>query len=168
VRGYVVRRDVRGMSLQCSGRTGGVCSDNGTMDQGGVEATGGATGAALDAAIAGASSQQETGTHASRKATIRWWDGVRGMWEQIPGVTVSGQYTDSLGRTGTALSFGSSTIVVDISNGQVLAELDGARPSRWDASAPARLATPMPRALSAAAAPLCTSARARSTASRTL
>ena len=50
------------------------------------------------------------------------------VWAEIPGVTVSGQYTDSLGRTGTALSFGSSTTVVDISNGQVLAQLDGAPP----------------------------------------
>ena len=48
--------------------------------------------------------------------------------ERIPGVTVAGTYTDSLGRTGTALSLGSSTFVVDSGNGQILAELGGAPP----------------------------------------
>jgi hypothetical protein len=53
------------------------------------------------------------------------------VMEEIPGVKVSGQYTDSLGRTGTALTLrdpvnGSTTVVVDTSNGQVLAELNGA------------------------------------------
>jgi hypothetical protein len=48
--------------------------------------------------------------------------------EKIPGVTVAGTYTDSLGRTGTALSLGSSTFVVDSSDGQILAELGGAPP----------------------------------------
>lgn len=42
--------------------------------------------------------------------------------EKIPGVTVSGQYTDSLGRSGTVLTqSGSGGIVIDTSNGQVLA-----------------------------------------------
>lgn len=48
--------------------------------------------------------------------------------EKIPGVTVVGQYTDSLGRTGTALRLGSWTMVVDTGNGQVLATLSGAPP----------------------------------------
>ena len=48
--------------------------------------------------------------------------------ERIPGVTVAGTYTDSLGRTGTALRLGSSTFVVDSGTGQVLAELNGAPP----------------------------------------
>jgi hypothetical protein len=48
--------------------------------------------------------------------------------EKIPGVTVAGTYTDSLGRTGTALRLGSSTFVVDSGNGRVLAELTGAPP----------------------------------------
>jgi hypothetical protein len=46
--------------------------------------------------------------------------------EKIPGVTVAGTYTDSLGRTGTALSLDSVTFVVDTGNGQILAELTGA------------------------------------------
>ena len=50
------------------------------------------------------------------------------VMERIPGVTVAGTYTDSLGRTGTALRQGSSTFVVDSSSGQVLAELNGAPP----------------------------------------
>jgi hypothetical protein len=48
--------------------------------------------------------------------------------EKIPGVTVAGAYTDSLGRTGTALRLGSSTFVIDSGNGQILAEFDGAPP----------------------------------------
>ncbi len=48
--------------------------------------------------------------------------------EKVPGVTVVGSYTDSLGRTGTALRSGSQTTVVDPSNGQVLAVLNGAPP----------------------------------------
>jgi hypothetical protein len=48
--------------------------------------------------------------------------------EKIPGVTVAGTYTDSLGRTGTALRLGSWTFVVDSSNGRVLAQLVGAPP----------------------------------------
>lgn len=42
----------------------------------------------------------------------------------IPGVKVTGYYTDSLGRTGTALQLGRSTIVVDPANGEVLDETD--------------------------------------------
>lgn len=48
------------------------------------------------------------------------------MLEKIPGVTVSGACTGSLGRTGTALTLGSWTFVIDSSTGQILAELDGA------------------------------------------
>jgi len=48
--------------------------------------------------------------------------------ERIPGVTVAGTYTDSLGRTGTALRLGSSTFVIDSGNGQILAALGGAPP----------------------------------------
>lgn len=47
---------------------------------------------------------------------------------EIPGVTVTGKYTDSLGRTGTALHIGLWTMVTDTSNGQVLAMLQGATP----------------------------------------
>jgi hypothetical protein len=55
------------------------------------------------------------------------------VMEKIPGVTVSGQYTDSLGRTGTALTLhdpvnGDFTVVIDTANGQLLAQLNGAPP----------------------------------------
>jgi hypothetical protein len=47
--------------------------------------------------------------------------------EKIPGVTVAGKYTDSLGRTGTELSQTAGNVtyseVVDTSNGQILASL---------------------------------------------
>jgi hypothetical protein len=48
--------------------------------------------------------------------------------EKIPGVTVGGTYTDSLGRTGIAVSQGSDTLVIDTSNGQVLAAFGAAPP----------------------------------------
>jgi hypothetical protein len=48
--------------------------------------------------------------------------------EKFPGVRVAGTYTDSLGRTGTALCLGSSTFVVDSSNGRALAAFTGAPP----------------------------------------
>jgi hypothetical protein len=48
--------------------------------------------------------------------------------EKIPGVTVAGTYTDSLGRTGIALSQDSYTEVIDTSNGQILATLMAAPP----------------------------------------
>ena len=47
---------------------------------------------------------------------------------RIPGVTVAGTYTDSLGRTGTALHVGMWTMVVDTSNGEVLAMKQAATP----------------------------------------
>jgi hypothetical protein len=47
---------------------------------------------------------------------------------KIPGVTVKGTYTDSLGRTGTVLHVGMWTMVVDTSNGQVLAMIVAAGP----------------------------------------
>lgn len=40
---------------------------------------------------------------------------------KIPGVTVEGRYTDSLGRTGTVLHIGVWTMAIDTSDGQVLA-----------------------------------------------
>jgi hypothetical protein len=43
--------------------------------------------------------------------------------EKIPGVTVAGKYTDSLGRTGIALRQGSQSTIIDTSNGQVLASV---------------------------------------------
>jgi hypothetical protein len=55
-------------------------------------------------------------------------DALYQVLETLPGGTVAGTYTDSLGRTGTALRLGSSTFVIDSSNGQILAELDGAPP----------------------------------------
>jgi hypothetical protein len=42
----------------------------------------------------------------------------------IPGVAVNGGYTDSLGRTGTALRLGVETVVIDPANGQLLAWID--------------------------------------------
>jgi hypothetical protein len=42
----------------------------------------------------------------------------------IPGVAVNGDYTDSLGRTGTALRLGQETLVIDPASGQVLAWID--------------------------------------------
>jgi hypothetical protein len=42
----------------------------------------------------------------------------------IPGVTLTGHYTDSLGRTGTVLKLGRSTMVVDPASGVVLDETD--------------------------------------------
>jgi hypothetical protein len=42
----------------------------------------------------------------------------------IPGVGVNGDYTDSLGRTGTALRLGEETLVIDPANGQLLAWID--------------------------------------------
>lgn len=55
------------------------------------------------------------------------------VMEKFPGVKVTGTYTDSLGRTGTAISltapnYGSTTVVIDSSTGQVLAELGAAQP----------------------------------------
>jgi hypothetical protein len=47
---------------------------------------------------------------------------------KIPGVTVDGQYTDSLGRTGTALHIGLWTMVVDPRTGQILAMIQAAGP----------------------------------------
>ena len=44
---------------------------------------------------------------------------------KIPGVTVEGQYTDSLGRTGTVLHIGMWTMAIDTSDGQVLAMTSG-------------------------------------------
>jgi hypothetical protein len=48
---------------------------------------------------------------------------------KIPGVSVEGTYTDSLGRTGTVLHVGMWTMVVDTSNGQVLAMMVAPGPS---------------------------------------
>jgi hypothetical protein len=42
----------------------------------------------------------------------------------IPGVTVNSDYTDSLGRTGTALRLGAETLVIDPASGQLLAWID--------------------------------------------
>jgi hypothetical protein len=47
---------------------------------------------------------------------------------KIPGVTVEGRYTDSLGRTGTVLHIGVWTMAIDTSDGQVLAMTSGADP----------------------------------------
>jgi hypothetical protein len=55
------------------------------------------------------------------------------VMEQIPGAKVTGKYTDSLGRTGTAISFsgpsvGSQTDVIDTSTGQILAQFSAEEP----------------------------------------
>jgi hypothetical protein len=42
----------------------------------------------------------------------------------IPGVEVNDDYTDSLGRTGTALGLGEQTLVIDPASGQLLAWID--------------------------------------------
>jgi hypothetical protein len=42
----------------------------------------------------------------------------------IPGVAVNGDYTDALGRTGTALRLGGQTLVINPANGQLLAWID--------------------------------------------
>ncbi|HUN34871.1 MAG TPA: hypothetical protein VMU95_22945 [Trebonia sp.] len=47
---------------------------------------------------------------------------------KIPGVTVEGKYTDSLGRTGTVLHIGVWTMAIDTSTGQVLAMTQNATP----------------------------------------
>ena len=43
----------------------------------------------------------------------------------IPGVVVKGNYTDTLGRTGTAVERDGETLVIDPSNGQLLADIEG-------------------------------------------
>lgn len=48
--------------------------------------------------------------------------------ENIPGITVRGTYTDSLGRTGTALRLDGYTAVLDTGDGQVLATVAAAPP----------------------------------------
>ena len=50
----------------------------------------------------------------------------------IPGVAADGDYTDSLGRTGTALSLGQETLVIDPASGQLLAWIDGSGPTPAD------------------------------------
>jgi hypothetical protein len=47
---------------------------------------------------------------------------------KIPGVTVEGKYTDSLGRTGTVLHIGIWTIAVDTVDGQILSMTNNAAP----------------------------------------
>ncbi len=43
----------------------------------------------------------------------------------IPGVVVKGNYTDTLGRTGTAVERDGETLVIDPSNGALLADIEG-------------------------------------------
>jgi hypothetical protein len=43
----------------------------------------------------------------------------------IPGVAAAGNYTDALGRTGTAVERSGETLVIDQANGVLLAEVDG-------------------------------------------
>jgi len=52
----------------------------------------------------------------------------------IPGVTVKGTYTDSLGRTGTALRLGIMTMVIDPATGQFLDGLWAASPAAVNCS----------------------------------
>jgi hypothetical protein len=47
---------------------------------------------------------------------------------KIPGVTVEGKYTDSLGRTGTVLHIGIWTMAIDTTTGQVLSMTQDAIP----------------------------------------
>jgi hypothetical protein len=55
------------------------------------------------------------------------------VMEEFPRVHVTGKYTDSLGRTGTAITFsapsvGSITDVIDTTTGQVLAQINAVQP----------------------------------------
>jgi hypothetical protein len=52
----------------------------------------------------------------------------------IPGVTVKGTYTDSLGRTGTALQLGPLTAVIDPATGQYLDGMTGLLPGEVNCS----------------------------------
>jgi hypothetical protein len=52
----------------------------------------------------------------------------------IPGVTVKGTYTDSLGRTGTALQLGPMTAVIDPTTGQYLDGMMGLLPGEVNCS----------------------------------
>jgi hypothetical protein len=52
----------------------------------------------------------------------------------IPGVTVKGQYTDSMGRTGTAIQLGIMTMVVDPTTGQYLDGMWGMDPDATNCS----------------------------------
>jgi hypothetical protein len=47
---------------------------------------------------------------------------------KIPGVTVEGKYTDSLGRTGTVLHIGIWTMAIDTATGQILSMTQNATP----------------------------------------
>ena len=47
---------------------------------------------------------------------------------KIPGVTVEGKYTDSLGRTGTVLHIGIWTMAIDTTTGQILSMTQNAIP----------------------------------------
>jgi hypothetical protein len=47
---------------------------------------------------------------------------------KIPGVTVEGKYTDSLGRTGTVLHIGIWTMAIDTTTGQILSMTQNATP----------------------------------------
>jgi hypothetical protein len=47
---------------------------------------------------------------------------------KIPGVTVEGKYTDSLGRTGRVLHIGIWTIAIDTTTGQILSMTSNATP----------------------------------------
>jgi hypothetical protein len=48
---------------------------------------------------------------------------------KIPGITVAGKYTDSLGRTGTVLHIGIATIAIDSATGQILSMTENAIPN---------------------------------------
>ena len=54
----------------------------------------------------------------------------------IPGVVVKGDYTDALGRTGTAVERNGEALVIDPGNGQLLADIEGA-PNGTEHCAPA-------------------------------
>jgi hypothetical protein len=65
-------------------------------------------------------------------------------------VKVTGHYTDSLGRTGTALQLGQVTIVVDPADGLVLDETNGPSTVMFVAQGPA---TSEPKLAGSATAP---------------
>lgn len=63
----------------------------------------------------------------------------------IPGVVVKGDYTDALGRTGTAVERDGEILVIDTSNGQLLADIYG-DPNASESCAPS---TPSAKGVSA-------------------
>jgi len=68
-------------------------------------------------------------------AALRWHrEALHKVAAPIPGVTVKGTYTDSLGRTGTALQLGIMTMVIDPATGQFLDDMWSTNPTAVNCS----------------------------------